>query len=152
MRDDTVTGLLQDDHTRLDDLIDEARSALSARAFADASALWRQVVHGLGQHIEAEEQLLFPAFERATGMTSGPTVVMRNEHVDIKRLLETVGAALGAEDASAARAAVAELADLLGVHNSKEEGILYPRTDSALGPAGAKALTEQLRARLGSDS
>ena len=43
---------------------------------------------GLSRHINVEEGVLFPTFEQMTGMTTGPTTVMRSEHVEIRRLME----------------------------------------------------------------
>ena len=39
------------------------------------------------RHFEMEEAVLFPAFEEATGMTQGPTMVMHAEHVQMKGVL-----------------------------------------------------------------
>ena len=36
------------------------------------------------QHFCAEEQVLFPAFEEQTGMLTGPTQVMRSEHMQLR--------------------------------------------------------------------
>lgn len=46
------------------------------------------------QHFEAEENLLFPAFEKKTGMTSGPMQVMRGEHIQMLELMVDAQVAL----------------------------------------------------------
>lgn len=145
----TVTGYLQSDHVRLDTLIDEVRTSLGARAFARARGLLLEVTRGLSRHIDAEEQILFPAFERATRMTGGPTAVMRREHVDIRRLLDAVLVTLEAEAEAPANAAIDELVEVLGAHNRKEEHVLYPMTDRALPPKALEELLDRLRASLG---
>ena len=94
---------------------------------------------GLDRHIEVEEQILFPLFERMTGMTgAGPTFVMRSEHVDIRRLMGDTAAALEAADPARADASLDGLLDVLGSHNMKEERILYPMTDEAAGDDPAR--------------
>ncbi len=40
------------------------------------------------QHFSMEEQVLFPAFEAATGSRQGPTQVMRMEHTQMRALFE----------------------------------------------------------------
>ena len=71
---------------------------------------------------------MFPAFETKTGMTSGPTQVMRWEHEQIRGFLQAIAGKLAAEtdDTSDDEA---DLLAVLGPHNHKEESILYPMID-----------------------
>jgi iron-sulfur cluster repair protein YtfE (RIC family) len=139
----SVTEYLSADHRRLDAIALEAESAARSGAAADAAALFARFAEGLDRHIQVEEEVLFPAFEAATGMASGPTVVMRAEHAEIRRLLAEVSSALGGGDAPAALDAMRKLTELLSDHNMKEETILYPMTDrSARDLAG---LLDQVR-------
>ena len=52
--------------------------------------------------------------------------------------MRRVTAALAASAAAATTAALGELTALLGAHNMKEERMLYPMTDRALGSAEAQ--------------
>ncbi len=88
---------------------------------------------GLDWHIEVEERLLFPALER--GGVSGPTQVMRREHVRIRELLSTCTRTLGGGDVAAFEAALGGLANELQEHNMKEEHVLYPTIDRLAGAA-----------------
>ena len=145
----TVTGLLQDDHARLDAIVDDVHTRASTGSFAGARERFADFASGLRRHIDVEERLLFPTFEAAMGMKGrGPTAVMRGEHVDIRRLLDEVTAALDAGDPAAFAEAGAALTALLGDHNQKEERVLYPMTDRALG-TGAAELVGRMRAGLG---
>lgn len=149
MSENTVTELLQHDHERLDAIAEDVQTRVSNAAFADARERFTTFDSGLRRHIEVEEQVLFPAFEAATGMKGhGPTAVMRAEHVVIQRLLEQTAGALEKADAGAFAQASEALIALLGEHNRKEEHVLYPMTDRALG-AGAAELVGRLRAGLG---
>ena len=104
---------------------------------------------GLDRHIEAEEQVLFPDFERRTGMTSGPTVVMRAEHIEIRKWMAAAAAALDARDPAGFRDALGQLRDVLEGHNLKEEQILYPMADEAAGDLRAQDdLVRQMQALL----
>lgn len=71
--------------------------------------------------VSMEEGILFPFFEAKTGITGGPTAVMRQEHAGIRNLLERIGSALSASDGAASAASRDELLELLDAHNQKEE-------------------------------
>lgn len=141
-----VNEALAWDHDRLE--------AIEARAFerhaqgdtAGAVEAWGEFAFGLRRHIGFEEQILFPAFEQATGMSpeGGPTAVMRLEHRRIEALLEAIAAALAGSGAPLPLRA--ELHRVLGEHNMKEEQILYPMSDDRLGAVGADELVAQIQA------
>jgi iron-sulfur cluster repair protein YtfE (RIC family) len=99
------------------------------------------------QHFEAEETLLFPAFEARTGMTQGPTAVMRAEHVQIRQLMDAALTALRAHDADDYTGYSETLSIMLQQHNMKEENVLYPMCDQHLAQQVAPLL-EQLAQRL----
>lgn len=130
----TVSEIFGRDHRGLDGLLGDAERALEAGERVRAGVIFSRFREGLERHIAAEEEILFPAFEELTGITHGPTEVMRAEHAEILRLLREVTASL--EPAADSAAPFAALTTVLVAHNGKEEGILYPMTDRAAGPAG----------------
>jgi iron-sulfur cluster repair protein YtfE (RIC family) len=145
----TVTALLQADHQRLDAVVDAVRARASEGSFGEARERFVGCATALRRHIDVEEQILFPAFEAATGMKGGgPTFVMRREHVEIRRLLDVVAASLEGTDVTSVAEASEALVALLGAHNRKEEHVLYPMTDAGLDAAAASDLVERLRAGL----
>jgi len=83
---------------------------------------------GLERHIVWEEEILFSVFENKTGMTGGPTQVMRWEHQQIRGFLEAIAGKLAA-GTDATGDDEAGLLAVLGPHNHKEENILYPMID-----------------------
>jgi iron-sulfur cluster repair protein YtfE (RIC family) len=83
----------------------------------------------LRRHLGWEEEVLFPAFEAATGMTRGPTAVMRMEHVQMRGVLDQMARAA---DWSEVLDQGDTLMMLIGQHNMKEEGMLYPMCDAHL--------------------
>jgi iron-sulfur cluster repair protein YtfE (RIC family) len=139
MTDATVTQYLKDDHRRLDALIDEVGERVRERGFADAARRFAEFAAGLQRHIEIEERILFPVYEEKTDITHGPTHVMRVEHLEIRRLLDAIAAALKEESSPRASQGLAALVDILTGHNRKEERVLYPMTDELLGSAHARA-------------
>jgi uncharacterized protein (DUF2249 family) len=131
----TVADYLEADHRRLDQILPDVDRLVGEGEFAQARDQFAEFSCGLNRHIDAEEQILFPAFEQLTGVTSGPTVVMRAEHVDIRRWMAAAMAALDARDVEGFRNTLHRLTGVLVPHNMKEEQILYPMTDQAAGGA-----------------
>jgi iron-sulfur cluster repair protein YtfE (RIC family) len=139
----TVAEIFGRDHRGLDGLLRDAERSLEAGQAARAAVIFSRFREGLERHIEAEEEILFPAFEELTGITRGPTGVMRTEHEEIRRLLKEVAARL--QPASDAAAPLAALTALLVGHNGKEERFLYPMIDRAAAEAGElEALVERI--------
>jgi iron-sulfur cluster repair protein YtfE (RIC family) len=120
-----------DDHDRLDGLFTEFQR-LKRTDFAKAKESFKQFKFGLQRHIVWEEDILFPLFERKTGMKNGgPTEVMRTEHRLIGKILEAIHEKVKAGDPES-DADEAMLLETLGSHNQKEERILYPAIDQSL--------------------
>lgn len=116
-----------DDHDRLDELFRRFQTLKDSDREAAVGA-FREFHAGLERHIVWEEEILFPAFESKTGMTEGPTRVMRWEHEQIREFLGAIAARLAAGDDNTGGHEAGLLA-VLGPHNEKEEGILYPMID-----------------------
>lgn len=142
----TVTGYLSADHDRLDELLVGVDGLVAGGQFEDAGRVLGSFAAGLLRHIRLEDEILFPTFERLTGMTGGPTVVMREEHRAIERHLEAAVAAVGERDAPGYTAAREALLEVLGEHNEKEEAIIYPMTDGHLEEPARRQLAADLRA------
>ena len=85
----------------------------------------------LERHIIWEEDILFPVFERKTGIKDGgPTSVMRMEHIQIKNHLQEIKRKLHAKKIQDPCEEEVALFKLLESHNQKEENILYPGIDN----------------------
>jgi iron-sulfur cluster repair protein YtfE (RIC family) len=142
----SVSEYLGDDHRRLDAILKAVGTLVEAASFDEAASRFAEFSGGLSRHIDVEEQVLFPAFEQAMGRASGPTAVMRAEHVEIRQRMQRLEAALGTRDGNGARDAVDQLEAILGEHNLKEERILYPGCDRAAGDDRGRAdLVKRLR-------
>jgi len=143
---ESATRPLAVDHHRIDELLADAKRHLREGDLAAARESFAAFRSGLEHHIAVEEEVLFPAFERHTGIRDGgPTAVMRVEHAEMRRLLDEIAGAL--EAAGAERTSpLASLTALLFAHNGKEERILYPMCDRALAddPATRAELARRL--------
>lgn len=103
---------------------DDATAAIAAFAAFDAA---------MRRHFDMEEQVLFPAFESATGITRGPTVVMRTEHDQMRGVLDQIARAAARRDLDGVLDHGDTLLMLVQQHNVKEEGMLYPMCEAHLG-------------------
>ncbi len=127
------TQILPDHHRHCDDLFVAAEESAQSGDWTAAILAFERFRAQMQAHFEAEEGTLFPAFEAATGMRAGPTQMMRHEHEQMRSLLAQLEAACQARDGDSYAGAAETLLMLMQQHNMKEENILYPMCDRALG-------------------
>lgn len=143
----TIQEFMAGDHRFCDTFYAQARDAAGRKQWDDAQASFSRFLAFVQQHFCAEEHVLFPAFEEATGMTQGPTQVMRQEHTQLRQLMQAALDGLRAHDIDEFEGHAETLFLMLQQHNAKEEGILYPMCDQRLG-ALWEGVHEQLQARI----
>lgn len=140
-----LRGLMADDHRRCDELFAQAEQAAANGDWAATASAFAGFEQALERHFGAEESDLFPAFEVATGITMGPTRMMRYEHQEMRALAVEIGEAIERRDDEAYRGLAETLLIMMQQHNLKEENILYPMCDESLAPQSAQ-LASQLQA------
>ena len=113
-------------HRECDDVFAEAESAVAKSDWPLADVKWQLFTTELDLHLEAEETILFPQFEQATGITAGPTQVMLSEHEQMRALVQDINKALSTQDKDAFLGLSETLMVLMQQHNMKEEMMLYP--------------------------
>lgn len=133
----TIRDFMTEKHRECDSLFADVENAVAQGKWDLAVGAWPVFLRDLIHHFEMEEQVLFPRFEQVTGMASGPTVVMRMEHDQMRGVCESLGVALRGRDKDGFLGLAESMMVLLQQHNMKEEQILYPMTDRALGEADA---------------
>ncbi|MDK9703299.1 MAG: hemerythrin domain-containing protein [Sulfuritalea sp.] len=142
----SITAPLFQHHKHCDEIFAQAEDACASGDWDTGENAFALLQDQLETHFSSEEELLFPAFESATGMTSGPTEVMRGEHRQMRDLLAQMKGALAARDSDAFGGAAETLLILMQQHNMKEENILYPMCDNALGASDVgNSLAERLK-------
>ncbi len=143
----SITSPLFQHHKHCDEIFASAEDACANGDWEAGAKAFTLLVDQLETHFGTEEEVLFPAFETATGMTSGPTEVMRGEHRQMRDLLAQMKDALTSRDADAFSGAAETLLILMQQHNMKEENILYPMCDNALGSSDVgSSVVERLKA------
>jgi iron-sulfur cluster repair protein YtfE (RIC family) len=139
--------ILPDHHRHCDNLFVAAEESAQRGDWAAAAPAFERFHNQMNAHFEAEEAFLFPAFEAATGMSAGPTEMMRHEHEQMRTLLAQLAAACEEHDGEGYAGVAETLLMLMQQHNMKEENILYPMCDQALG-AEAERLGAKIDAML----
>lgn len=142
----TITAFLTTDHRRCDELFAAAAQAAEHGDWAGCRERFDAFHQALKHHMAIEEQVLFPAFEQATGISEGPTRVMRHEHQEMLALLGQVSVAIAAGDAAHFRGSVESFTALMTPHSTKEENVLYPMCDEVLPDLSGEKLSEMVRA------
>ncbi|MHB0986372.1 MAG: hemerythrin domain-containing protein [Sulfuricella sp.] len=131
---ETISSYLSGDHQRCDELFSQAEAAASGKDWAAIAADFQAFLRAMRRHFKIEEEVLFPAFEQRTGMSMGPTQVMRAEHAQMNELLDAMEDALQRQDKDGYLGQAETLLIMTQQHNIKEEQILYPMADQALAP------------------
>jgi len=142
----TILEFMSLDHDRLDNKIRMySKEKLVNIELAESTFLFFK--SELERHIILEEDILFPVFERKTGIKdAGPTSVMRTEHIQIKNHLQEIKRKLHAKKIQDPCEEEVALLKLLESHNQKEENILYPGIDNLTNEQEKEQMIKQMSA------
>lgn len=127
-----ISNYLAADHKHCDQLFASAEEMVAKNDWDDAAARFGQFHDVLLHHFAMEEEVMFPAFEARTGITQGPTAVMRSEHGQMTDLLNRMSGAINRKDANSYLGDSDTLLILMQQHNVKEEQMLYRMADQVL--------------------
>jgi len=119
-------------HKHCDELFIQAESAVEKEQWEEAEQKWHLFKEELEKHFQREEGVLFPEFESVTGMTAGPTQMMRMEHQQMRAILMEMDNNCQSHDKLGYLGLSETLMITMQQHNMKEEQILYPMTDSSI--------------------
>lgn len=131
-----ITSLIIDNHLKAEKLLGEFQ-ALKEKDFPAAKKLFLKIKADLEKHMATEENVLFPLFEnRNTFQGSGPASSLRNEHEQIRSLLNDLKALLmrrkTKKDERQEKLLENRLLKILKAHEDKEEEVFYPWLDKVL--------------------
>jgi hemerythrin-like domain-containing protein len=133
-----IDGLLGE-HAVLYLLFDDLEDRVDSASIEEVRAAAGPMISALLSHARVEDELLFPALERAMG-DPGPLVVMRGEHREIDELLARVARA---DDKATACGDLWAAIELARDHFAKEEQVLFPMARDAIPAAELEQLGEQ---------
>ena len=133
----SIANYMTDEHRACDTTFAKAEEAVALGEWEVAGERFLAFSNETLLHFAKEEDTLFPAFEKQTGMTEGPTKVMRYEHEQVRGIIANMAKALESKDKDAYLSLAESAMILLQQHNMKEEQMLYPMCDRTL-PADVK--------------
>ncbi len=73
----TIGKFMAADHKGCDEMLVDVESAVTIGDWSSASERFDRFEAAMRKHFEIEEEILFPKIERSTGISAGPTEVMR---------------------------------------------------------------------------
>lgn len=129
---DTISNYMTSDHHRCDELFSQAEAAASGQDWGTIAADLQVFLDAMRHHFRMEEDVLFPAFEQRTGMSMGPTQVMRMEHVQMRELFDAMADAVKQQDRDEFLGQAETLLVMMQQHNMKEEQMLYRMIDQEI--------------------
>ena len=121
----TMKEYLTIEHRECDEILSDVENKVHESGLSSANEKFNFFESEMIRHFLEEEDVLFPAFEQKTGMSGGPTHVMRMEHNMMRQNMSLMRGAL--EDGNEDRfLGICEtLMILIQQHNMKEEQMLY---------------------------
>jgi len=128
-----ITDAFSQDHHRCDHRLAAAESAAKDSDWARMTGAAQDLVEAMERHFEQEESSLFPALSECFPASASPIEVMCSEHAQMRHLFEDLQESVRGQDRSAYLGILETLHFLVQQHNYKEESVLYPMADRALG-------------------
>lgn len=120
----TIKEYLSSDHRRCDELFAKMEAA-ATKSLQEAKEACIEFVDESERHFQMEERVMFLEFENKTGMTQGPTAMMRHEHTQMRSLMKQMLEAIEANNNDKFFGLSETLMILMQQHNMKEEQMLY---------------------------
>lgn len=125
----SIKKLMTQDHKDCDSLFASAENAVAKNDWEEATQAFHAFIDAMDRHLGIEENELFPAFEAATGVVTGPTEMMRIEHKQMRALFDEMHTAIDAHQGDDYLGTSETVLILMQQHNMKEEQILYNMMD-----------------------
>ncbi len=94
----TLLEHMQAHHGRCDQLYVDGENFLLDEQIEEDLESIKSFLNEMEGHFQMEETVLFPTFEKISGMRQGPTKVMRMEHHQMQNLLARMSEAVSNED------------------------------------------------------
>ena len=129
-----LSTFMRDDHRSCDEQFANMENAVADENWSEASTKFEEFATDLLHHFEIEEQVMFPAFEaRSASAHCNPTPVMLMEHTQMRGITDEMRTKLDSKDKDGFFGSSETLMMLMQQHNMKEEQMMYPMIDEAMG-------------------
>jgi len=121
---------LMQEHRRLDLLVGQLESRVNAGINTGlmglARGLYDELRRTLERHLDFEEKVVFPEFERLDAHGMELTAGLRSERAVLRRLLVDLGFELAGGEMINALASLADMREVMGPHLAVEERVVFP--------------------------
>ena len=136
-----IANILQQDHERLDRMLEDAAQAVQDARWEEAAKTLESFRRGIVEgHMAVEESLLFPAFEAwEGGEDHALTALLRKGHRDLQVFFSEMADAITAHDAEEFGDLLSTVQTILKQHDAKEESEVYPHLAEAVADGGELA-------------
>ena len=84
----TISSFLTSDHRACDNEFANLENTVASDNWEESKTQFDKFSADLLHHFDMEEKVMFPVFEEVTGMSQGPTMVMRMEHSQMRNILD----------------------------------------------------------------
>jgi iron-sulfur cluster repair protein YtfE (RIC family) len=121
-------------HEACEKLVAAGEAALDRSDWDEFSRAVDAIRDALLLHFEFEEEELFPAFERSSGMRQF-TQELCMQHGEMRAILDTLVSVSPRHDPEGCRTEFDTLALLFRQHRAREEEVMYPAIERTLGSA-----------------
>ncbi len=129
---ETISSFLTQDHRNCDEEFAALENAVASENWMEVENIYDKFSTDLVHHFNMEEKVMFPTFEEKTGMSGGPTQIMRMEHSQMLQVLEQMKEDIQKKDRDHFFGLSETLMMLMQQHNMKEEQMLYRMADAHL--------------------
>lgn len=127
----TIKEYLTLDHRKCDELFALMEDS-AIKSLEGAKEICAEFMTETERHFQMEERVMFIEFENKTGMTQGPTAMMRHEHNQVRALMKQMEESRASGNKDKFFGLSETLMILLQQHNMKEEQMLYPMAQQHL--------------------
>ncbi len=127
----TIKEFLTTDHSKCDEYFADME-AKATESLESANEACDTFIAQTEKHFQMEERVMFEEFETKTGMTQGPTAMMRHEHNQLRGLMVQMKEALESANKDKFFGTTETFMILQQQHNMKEEQMLYPMAQQHL--------------------
>jgi len=137
---------MRNEHRDCDELFALAEKSVMDANFEEAEKKFLLFADETLKHFKKEEETLFPTFEKISGSSEGPTMVMRHEHEQVRGLIGKMAGAIENKESDAYLSMAESMMILLQQHNMKEEQMLYAMCDRMIPQAEKEKTLEAMKA------
>ncbi len=138
----TISSFLTSDHRACDNEFANLENTVASQDWEESKNQFDKFSADLLHHFDMEEKVMFPVFEEVTGMSQGPTMVMRMEHSQMRNILDDLKTDIEKKDKNHFFGVSESLMMLMQQHNMKEEQMLYAMADMHLGSRVSKVIED----------